>query len=200
MKNDRNSILLKSVKRLLRRDAIVHLCKIVNKTHGADLSELFRSLSIPQQHIVFNLIEDIEQKGILLSQLDENDFLALSEDLEIDSFVEVLECMPSDDAADLIGRLPDEQAETLLEKMKNEESKEVEELLNYEDDTAGGIMVTDFIALKEDTTAKEAIRSLQKEHMDVEMPFYLYAVDEYGNLMGVCSLRQLVVVPPETPL
>ena len=200
MKNGRNNILLKSVKRLLRRDAIVHLRKIVNKTHGADLSELFRSLSIPQQHIVFNLIEDIEQKGILLSQLDENDFLALSEDLEIDSFVEVLECMPSDDAADLIGQLPDEQAETLLEKMKNEESEEVEELLNYEDDTAGGIMVTDFIALKEDTTAKEAIRSLQKEHMDVEMPFYLYVVGEYGNLMGVCSLRQLVVVPPETPL
>ncbi|MBL0700737.1 MAG: magnesium transporter [Desulfosarcina sp.] len=200
MKNDRSTILLKSVKRLLRRDAIVHLRKIVYKTHGADLSELFRSLSIPQQHIVFNLIEDIEQKGILLSQLDENDFLGLSEGLEIDSFVEVLECMPSDDAADLIGRLPDGQAEILLEKMKNEESDEVEELLNYEDDSAGGIMVTDFIALKDDTTAKEAIISLQKEHMDVEMPFYLYVVDEYGNLMGVCSLRQLVVVPPETPL
>jgi magnesium transporter len=200
MKNDRQDILLKSVKRLLRRDAIPHLRKIVNKTHGADLSELFRALSIPQQHIIFNLIEDTEQKGILLSQLDENDFLALSEGLDIDDFVKVLECMPSDDAADLIGRLPDEQAAILLEKMKNEDSEEVEELLNYEDDTAGGIMVTDFIALKDDTTAKEAIRSLQKEHMDVEMPFYLYVVDEYGKLMGVCSLRQLVVVPPETPL
>ncbi|MBL0732545.1 MAG: magnesium transporter, partial [Desulfosarcina sp.] len=160
MKNDRNNILLKSVKRLLRRDAIVHLRKIVNKTHGADLSELFRSLAIPQQHIIFNLIEDVEQKGILLSQLDENDFLALSEVLEIDIFVEVLEYMPSDDAADLIGRLPEEHAEILLEKMKNEESKEVEELLNYEDDTAGGIMVTDFIALRDDTMAKDAIKSL----------------------------------------
>ncbi|MCD6274187.1 MAG: magnesium transporter, partial [Deltaproteobacteria bacterium] len=178
MKNDRYNILLKSVKRLLRRDAVIHLRKIANKTHGADLSVLFRSLSVNQQHIIFNLIEDTEQKGILLSQLDENDFLALSEDLEIDDFVKVLECMASDDAADLIGRLPEEQAGILLEKMKNEDSDEVEELLNYEDDTAGGIMVTDFIALKDDTTAEKAIKSLQKEHMDVEMPFYLYVVDE----------------------
>ncbi len=200
MQNDRHDILLKSIKRLLRRDAIMHLRKIINKTHGADLSVLFRSLSVKQQHIIFNLIEDTEQKGIILSQLDENDFITLSEGLEIDSFVKVLECMPADDAADLIGRLPEEQAEILLEKMKKEESAEVEELLNYDDDTAGGIMVTDFIALKDNTTAKEAIKSLQQEHMDVEMPFYLYVVDEYGHLTGVCSLRQLVVVPPETPL
>jgi magnesium transporter len=84
--------------------------------------------------------------------------------------------------------------------MKTAESEEVEDLLRYEDDTAGGIMVPDFIALKEDVTAKEAIESLQKEHSDVEMPFYLYVVDEYEKLVGVSSLRQLVLVPPETQL
>jgi len=61
-------------------------------------------------------------------------------------------------------------------------------------------MVPDFIALKEDVTAREAIESLQTEHSDVEMAFYLYVVDEYGKLVGVSSLRQLVVVAPETPL
>jgi len=64
-------------------------------------------------------------------------------------------------------------------------------------------MVPDFIALKHDVTAKNAIESLQKEHCDVEMPFYLYVVDEYGRMVGVCSLRQLVVVvvvPPDTQL
>jgi len=61
-------------------------------------------------------------------------------------------------------------------------------------------MVRDFIALTENTTAKEAIESLQKEHSEVEMPFYLYVVDDYGKLVGVSSLRQLVLVPPETPL
>jgi magnesium transporter len=108
--------------------------------------------------------------------------------------------MPTDDVADLLGRLPEEKAAAILKKMKIEGSNEVADLLNYEDDTAGGIMIPDFIALREDTTAAEAIESLQKEHQDVEMPFYLYVIDEYGKLVGVSSLRQLVVVPPQTPL
>ena len=108
--------------------------------------------------------------------------------------------MPADDAADLIGTLSEDKSSAILEKMKKEGSQEVEDLLTYDDDTAGGIMVPDFIALKEDTTARDAIKSLQKEHLDVEMPFYLYVVDEYGKLVGVSSLRQLVVVPPDKPL
>jgi magnesium transporter len=84
--------------------------------------------------------------------------------------------------------------------MKKDASEEVEDLLRYENDTAGGIMVPDFIALTEDTTAKEAIEALQKEYSDVEMPFYLYVVNDYGRLVGISSLRQLVLVPPETPL
>jgi len=200
MQGDRNKILIDSIKRLLRRDATSHLRKMVNKTHAADLSEVFRSLSLSNQHKLFNMIEDTEQKGVLFSELDEDTLLDLIAEIELDDIVKVLEHMPSDDVADLIGRLPEDKSDAILKRMKKEGSEEVEELLHYEDDTAGGIMVPDFIALREDTTAGGAIESLQKEHMDVEMPFYLYAVDEYSKLVGVCSLRQLVVVPPETLL
>jgi magnesium transporter len=200
MQGDRNKILVDSIKRLLRRGAISHLLNIVNKTHAADLSAMFPSLSLSDQHKLFEMIKDTEQKGVLFSELEEDIFLNFVEGMELDEIVEILESMPADDVADLIGRLPDEMSDTILEKMKKEGSEEVEDLLRYDDDTAGGIMVPDFIALKEDTTAKEAIESLQKEHQDVEMPFYLYVVDEYGKLAGVSSLRQLVVVPPETML
>lgn len=200
MGNDRNKILVDSVKRLLRRGATTHLKNIVNKTHAADLSVLFRSLSLSDQHKLFDMIENIEVKGALFSELYEDDFLNLIDDIELDEIVEILESMPTDDVVDLIGRLPEDKSNSILEMMEKEESEEVEDLLRYGDDTAGGIMVPEFIALLEDTTAREAIRSLQKEHQDVEMPFYLYVVDEYGKLAGVCSLRQLVVVPPETPL
>lgn len=200
MPNDRTKILVESIKRLLRRNATTHLRKIVNKTHAADLSLVFRSLSLSNQHKLFNMIEDTEQKGILFSELDKDTFLDFIEGIELDEIVNILEYMPNDDVTDLIGRLPEEKSDTILEKMKKEDSEQVEGLLRYGDDTAGGIMVPDFIALKEDTTAKEAIESLQKEHLDVEMPFYLYVIDEYGKLVGVSSLRQLVVVPPETPL
>jgi magnesium transporter len=200
MLSERDKILVDSIKRLLRRQASNHLRKIVNKTHAADLSVVFRFLSLYDQHKLFEMIEDIQQKGVLFSELDEGAFLAFSDGVDLDELVEILENMPTDDVADLIGRLPEERSKAILEQMEKEGSEEVEDLLRYGDDTAGGIMVPDFIALREDTTAKEAIKSLQKEYLDVEMPFYLYVVDEYGNLVGVSSLRQLVVVPPETLL
>jgi len=200
MLTERSRILVESIKRLLRRNATSHLRKIVNKTHAADLSAVFRSLSLSQQHKLFDMIEDVEQKGSLFSSLDEDAFLDLIEDMRDEEIVSILEEMPSDDVADLVGRMQDERSDIILEKMQSEGSEEVEGLLRYDDDTAGGIMVPDFIALREDITAKAAIEMMQKEYSDVEMPFYLYAVDEYGKLVGVSSLRQLVVVPADTPL
>jgi len=203
MISNRNKILFESIKRLSRRDAETHLRKIVNKTHAADLAEIFTSLPLILQHQLFSLMEDIEQKGVLFAELDKLDsdsFMALIEDLTLDEIVGVLENMPSDDVADLVGRMPEKKSDAILEKMKKEGSEEVEGLLSYGDDTAGGIMVPDFIALGEETTARAAIESLQQEFLEVEMPFYLYAVDEYRKLVGVCSLRQLVVVQPQTPL
>ena len=200
MATDRNRILVDSIKRLLRRGAASHLGKIVNKTHAADLSVVFRSLSLAQQLKLFGLISDVEQKGVLFSELDEDTFQDLIEDMKIEDIVRILESMPADDVADIIGRLPEQTSQTILDKMKKAESEEVEDLLRYGDDTAGGIMVPDFISLREDVTARQAIESLQTEHSDVEMAFYLYVVDDYGKLVGVSSLRQLVVVSPETPL
>jgi len=200
MHSEPNKILVESIKRLLRRDAASHLLKIVKKTHAADLAVVFDSLSIQNQRRLFKLIDDVSLKGEIFSNLDEDIFLGLVDGMNLDDIVEIFDLMPRDDVADLLGSMPVEKSDAILEKMKKEGSKEVEGLLHYEDDTAGGIMVPDFIALQEDTTAGDAIQSLQKEHLDVEMPFYLYVVDANGNLIGVSSLRQLVVVPPNTPL
>ena len=84
MPSDRTKILIDSIKRLLRRNALTHLRKIVDKTHAADLSAVFRSLSLPNQHKLFEMIEGSEQKGALFSELDEDTFLALNEGIEID--------------------------------------------------------------------------------------------------------------------
>jgi magnesium transporter len=200
MQNNPDKILVESVKRLLRRDATTRLRKIAKKTHAADLSSVFPSLSVPNQRRLFNLIDEIGIKGEIFSNVDEDTFLNLIEGMNLDEMVEILDLMPKDDVADLLGQLPVEKSDAILEMMKKEGSEEVEGLLHYGDDTAGGIMVPDFIALREDITAREAIESLQEEHIDVEMPFYLYVVDSNGKLIGVSSLRQLVVVPPNTPL
>jgi len=197
---DRTRLLLDTIKRLLRRGATVHLHKIVNKTHAADLAVVFRFLTLHEQETLFDLMDNVEHEAMLFSELEEEILLKLIEDMPAEKIAEILEQMPNDDVADLLGKLSDERAKALLDLMTKEESEEVEGLLRYDEQTAGGIMLPDFIALKEETTAREAIEALQKEYVDVEMPFYLYVVDDHGNLVGVISLRQLVVVPPETRL
>ncbi|MEZ4524629.1 MAG: magnesium transporter [Desulfobacterales bacterium] len=203
MKYDRNKVLIETLKRLLRRDAGHHLRKIVGKTHAADLARVFPYLTLAHQTKLYGLMENNEQKGILLSELigvDQEIFLPFVQSLKIEELAAVLDEMADDDAADILGSLPEDLSDAILKKMKKEESEQVEELLSYKDDTAGGIMVPDFIALREDMTAEEAIKFIQKEHADTEMPFYLYVTDEYGKLTGVSSLRQLVVVSPKKTL
>ena len=199
MGQDRQKMLTASIKRLLRRQATSHLRKIINKAYGVDLSILFRELPLRDQQMLFEMIENTEQKGILLSELDKDLLVPLVNSVDQAKIVTVMEAMPNDDVADLLNDLPDETADGLLKLMKTD-SDEVESLMGYDADTAGGIMNTDFIALNQDISAKAAIEQIQKEFSDVEMPFYLYALDEYGKLVGVASLRQLVVVKPQTPL
>jgi magnesium transporter len=200
MPDDRTKLLLDTIKRLLRRGATAHLHKIVNKTHAADLAVVFRFLTLREQEALFDLMETVEQKALLFSELEEELLVKLIEDMPVEKIAEILEQMPNDDVADLLGKLSDERAQALLDLMTKEESEEVEGLLRYDEKTAGGIMLPDFIALKEETTAREAIDALQKDYVDIEMPFYLYVVDDHGRLVGVISLRQLVVVPPHTRL
>jgi magnesium transporter len=103
------------------------------------------------------MIDDVEQKGILFSELDEDIFVEFIDGMEPDEVVAILEAMPNDDVADLLNQLPEETASGLLKRMKKEGSDEVEDLMRFEDDTAGGIMNPDFIALNQEITAKEAI-------------------------------------------
>ncbi len=196
----RNRILVESIKRLLRRNAITHLRKMVNKTHAADLALVFKDIPLVNQVKLFNMLDAVEHKGVLFATLDESIVPSLIDKLDVNDVVEVLMEMSPDDVAALLGCLPETKSTELLEKMQREASEDVEELLAYEDDTAGAIMLPDFIALQQDVTASEAIQSLQSEYINVEMPFYLYVVDEYKRLVGVVSLRQLVVVPGHTPL
>ncbi len=200
MLSNRSRILVESIRRLLRRGNISHLSNLVNKTHAADLAVVFPALSLSDQQKLFNLIESVEQKGGLFATLDESVFPNLIDKLPLEEVVSVFEQMSPDDVAAILGRLPGEKAQAILEKMATEGSEDIEELLAYEENTAGAIMLPDFVALKDTCTAKEAIESLQSEYIDVEMPFYLYVVDEYERLLGVISLRQLVVVPPHTSL
>jgi magnesium transporter len=200
MSVDHTQLLINNTKKLLRRGATAHLRKIIENAHPADLSGVFKVISPREQKTLFDFLDSTEKKAMLFSELGHDIVLNFIENSPVEEIAEILEHMPNDDLADLLGKIPDDQAKALLDFMTKKTSEEVEELLDYDPKTAGGIMVSDFIALKEEASAKEAIEMLQKDYFDIEMPFYLYVIGDYGHLKGVVSLRQLVVVPSYTNL
>jgi magnesium transporter len=192
-------ILLDTVRKLIRRGAFPNLTKVLDKTHPADIAYLFRYLELKEQRVLFNLIENPETAAYVLSELEHSTGARLLEEIDKETITEILQEMPHDDAVDIIRNMPEELAEEILGIMQDEHSDEIEQLLAYDEDTAGGIMSTEIFSLREDMTVKEAIEVLQEsEH--VEMVFYLYVTNEHNHLVGVLSLRQLLMVPPSTRL
>jgi magnesium transporter len=101
--------------------------------------------------------------------------------------------MAADDRADLFAELPPELRTTVLDKIDPEESRDIRQLLAYPDDTAGGLLTTDFVALPASMTVKDAIEQVRRTAEEAETIYQAYAVDSHGTLLGVVSLRELVV-------
>jgi len=188
-------MLLDTVKKLIRRGAFPHLTKVIVKSHPADIAHIFRYLDLKDQRTLFNLIENPETAAYVLSELDHGTGAQLLEQIDKQTITEVLQEMPYDDAVDIIRNMPEELAEEILGIMQDEDSDEIEQLLLYDEDTAGGIMSTEIFSLNQDLTVKEAIEAVQQAG-DVEMVFYLYVTDDDNHLVGVLSLRQLLTVSP----
>lgn len=189
-------VLKNTVCRLIRRGAYPNLTNVLAKFRPADIAELFRDLSLKEQRILFRLLGSAETAAEVLSELDENAGALLLETFKQEEITEVLQEMPYDDAVEIIRNMPEELAEQVLHSMEDEHSDEIENLLQYGEDTAGGIMATEIFSLPEETTVKEAIAAIQQAE-DVEMVFYIYVTDNYNHLVGVLSLRQLLMVTPE---
>ena len=108
----------------------------------------------------------------------------------------VLDSMYLDDVADILGELEPTEQKELLEMMEEDDAQDVRELLVYPEDTAGSIMTTEFVALNENVTAEEAINILREKAPSAETVYYVYVVDDDDVLVGVMSLRDLIVTPP----
>ena len=192
------NILLDTYRKFIRRGAKRQISNMFLKTHTADTAVLFRHFSQKERIALFNEMS-AEYAAEVLRELDETLVVELLTQCDTKYIVEILKYLPSDDEADILGILPEELSDEILNLMKEEETNALEELLKYDPSTAGGLMTTQYFALKEETTAKEAISALQ-ESEDAEMAFYLYVIDDRNHLIGVVSLRQLVTNPPNKTL
>ena len=190
-----------SVRKLLRRGAHAHAIHLVQKLHPGDISQVIQEFNHPDQVRLFALLvkEDRELAAEALTDLGLEQGVALLTALSAHETSRLLQEVETDDRAAFISALPEELADQVLETMRLEESVQVQGLLQYERETAGRIMTPNVFALQEDLSVSEAIQTIQ-ETDEFEMVFYLYVVDERNHLVGVISLRQLLLVAPSTPL
>jgi magnesium transporter len=197
----RIDLVLDSVKRLLRIGATANLLNLLQKQHPADLAQVFSELGERDREAAFSLLADRNGRLAMeaISELGPEAGAALLATRPAEEIAKLAQEIPSDDAAALIDYLPEELSAAVLDLMRPKESGVVENLLEYPEQTAGRIMNPHVFALNEDMTVGEAITELQTNR-DVEMVFYLYVVDERNHLVGVVSLRRLLLVSPETPL
>ena len=197
----RIDLALDSVKRLVRLGATANLLNLLQKQHPADLAQIFSELQERDRQAAFSLLA--ERNGRLameaVSELGPEAGAALLATRSAEEIAKLAQEIPSDDAAALIDYLPEELSSAVLDLMRPKESGVVENLLEYAERTAGRTMNPNVFALSEDMTVGEAITELQGTR-DVEMVFYLYVVDSRRHLVGVVSLRRLLLVSPETPL
>jgi magnesium transporter len=201
MAQRRIDLVLDSVKRLLRIGATANLLNLLQKQHPADLAQLFSELTDRDREAAFSVLADRNGRLAMeaVSELGPEAGAALLGTRSAEDIARLAQEIPSDDAAALIDYLPEELSAAVLDLMRPKESGVVENLLEYDEQTAGRIMNPHVFALNEGMTVGEAITQLQTAR-DVEMVFYLYVVDERRHLVGVTSLRRLLLVAPETPL
>jgi Mg/Co/Ni transporter MgtE len=159
----------------------------ITKLHPADIAEIVDQLNV--------------QEGLtLINSLDEEAAADTLEETSEERQVSLIAGMDAERAADLLGDLPTDRAEAILKLMEPDESEDIKELLEYPEDTAGGIMTNEFIAVNKEQTAQQALDEVRKAAKSVEGIYYIYVTSDSDDLVGVASLREILVAPADKRL
>lgn len=168
-------------------------------SHPADVAEHLENLSLEKQVCLVTALAP-EDAAEALAELDEHTRVELLENLDPDTAAGIVGEMSFDDAADVLDELDAEHSVVLLSKLETQDAEEIRNLMAFDPETAGGVMNTEIIILTQDITVDDAILQIRSEIEDKEIPYYAYIVSDDDLLVGVLSLRDLLVSPPGTLL
>ncbi len=180
------------IEKLIETDNSGALLNILIDLHPADIEEILNHLKKEERVYVFNILPS-ELASQVLTQLDTPIIEQVLEDAGDHKISQLIDHMESDDAADLLSDLPEDVAKNVLKRMPKEDSEDVLQLMYHEEDTAGGLMALEFIALPADATVNEAIEKIRDIRDEAEQVYNLFVVDENEKLIGTVSLTELVL-------
>jgi magnesium transporter len=171
----------------------------ITELHPADLAEILSDLN-RQEGSKFLEALDVKTLADTLEEVEPDFQASLIEQMPDERVADVLEEMAPDEAADLLAELPEGRSQELLNLMEDDEAEDVRKLLAYPEDSAGGIMNTEFIAVPPHLTAEQVMSVLRETADEAETIFYIYVTDNEDHLLGVFSLRELVFAHPLKPV
>ncbi len=170
--------------------------EFIENVHPADIAEVLVDLEDDDQIRLFTLLP-WDMATDVLEDINSETFSRLIRALPIEQKVIVLDMMSSDDMVDKLGELSEIRQLEIMSFLNDEDADDVKALLVYDEDTAGGIMTKDYISVLQDITCFEAIDVLREEAPDAETIYYVFVTDHQGHLVGVISLRELIVSKPD---
>jgi CBS domain-containing protein len=169
------------------------------RLHPSDLAEIIGDLSAQDAARVVGSLDD-ETAADALEHLDRETQRSIIDDLGAERAADIIEEMDSDDAADLLGELPEEQQEKLLAEMDAETADDLRELVAYDEETAGGMMTTDYFWIYPHRTVAATMAKIRELAPETEFIYYLYVTDQSEKLLGVVSLRTLLLASPDATI
>ena len=164
---------------------------IIDYNHPVDLLEAIHKLDDEDAKIILNRFPDETLGRILEEEKDEERYDFLSQ-FSKSRQKEILEEMSTDEIVDFVATLNEQQEEEVLSNLNIEDLEDVKELMQYDPDTAGGIMTTEFISIRQNKTVLKTLEYLQQNGHEAEMAFYMYVVDKEDHLKGVVSVRDII--------
>ncbi|MEO6393789.1 MAG: CBS domain-containing protein [Pyrinomonadaceae bacterium] len=169
----------------------------LSRLHPVEIAQLAESLAPYHRTEIVESLDD-ETAAETLEEMRATTQARIIDEMDEERAADILEWMSPDEAADVLGDLPEEKAEELLGRMEGQEQEDVAELLEYEDDTAGGLMTTEFVTIPRDLTVGEALSRLREMAQTPNMIYYLYVVPVEGSwkLDGIIALRSLILAEP----
>lgn len=173
----------------------------LRRMHPADLADIAEDLSAPDRAAFLGSMDD-EVAADAMQEMETEAQVAVVAELTDQEASDLIDEMDPDEGADLLAELPEERAEALLDLMHPEEAADLRKLLSYPDDSAGGLMTTEQVSVPQGITAEEALRMVREEARDqaIDTVYYVHVLDDDGRLVGVCSLLELIVADPGTPV